>query len=288
MTPDTMRSESVLCLGSKAFHRMHYYDWGDSSNPRVLVCVHGLTRNGRDFDFLAAALVDRFRVICPDVAGRGKSDWLEAKADYGFAQYMADLTALIARVTGDDRREIYWLGTSMGGLLGILLASLPKNPIGKLVVNDAGMLVPKAALERLARYVGKDPRFATLDELEAHIRLVSAPFGALTDAQWRHLTEHNARRFPDGKWGHCYDPAIGHALQGEIADVDFAPYWDAITCPTLILRGVQSDVLLQETARAMTQRGPRAKLVEFDGIGHAPMLMCDEQVRAVRDFLLTA
>ncbi len=220
-----MKNGHVLCLGLTGFHRMHYYDWGDPASPRVLVCVHGLTRNARDFDYLAAALADQFRVICPDVAGRGKSDWLVAKQDYSMAQYMRDMTALVARGSEPD---IYWLGTSMGGLIGILLAALPGNPIRKLIVNDVGMLVPKAALERLGRHVGQDPRFATLEELAAHTRRVSAPFGALTDAQWQHLTVHNARQFSDGRWGYRYDPAIGDPLQGGQVDVDFTAHWDAI------------------------------------------------------------
>jgi pimeloyl-ACP methyl ester carboxylesterase len=281
-----MKTASVLCLSSSGYHSMSYYDWGEADNPRVLVCVHGLTRNGRDFDFLAEALQGEFRVICPDIAGRGRSDWLEHKADYGYVQYMADVNALIARVTQAPRSEIFWLGTSMGGLLGMLIAALPRNPIRKLVVNDAGMLVPKAALERLALYVGKDPRFATLEALEAHVRRVSAPFGALTDAQWRHLTVHGAREHPGGIWGHSYDPAIGLPFQGELMDVDLSAQWDGITCPTLILRGADSDLLLRETAQAMTRRGPPARLVEIDAVGHAPMLMNDDQVRIVRDFLL--
>jgi pimeloyl-ACP methyl ester carboxylesterase len=265
---------------------MHYYDWGDPDNPRVLICVHGLTRTGRDFDFLAQALEGDYRVVCPDVAGRGRSDWLDAKTDYGYAQYAADMTALIARVTAGPERTIDWLGTSMGALIGIILASRKGSPLRKLVLNDAGMLVPKAALERLARYVGQDPRFATLEELEAHVRLVSAPFGPLTDAHWRHLTLHAARQHPDGTWGVGYDPAIRIAFDGELADVDLSAYWDAVRCPTLIVRGARSDVLLKETALTMTTRGPGARLVEIDGVGHAPMLMSSDQIDVVREFLL--
>ena len=264
---------------------MRYYEWGDAGNPRVLVCVHGLTRNGRDFDFLAESLAGDFRVICPDVVGRGQSDWLEAKTDYGYPQYMADMTALIARVTRGDS-TVDWLGTSMGGLLGIFMAATPNNPIRRMVVNDAGLLVPKDALERLARYVGKDPRFASLEALEAHLRRVAESFGALTDAQWRQLTVHGARQYDDGSWAFCYDPAIGRAFDGELHDIDLSAYWDAVICPTLVLRGAHSDILLRETAEAMTQRGPRAKLVEFDNVGHAPMLLTNEQVAVVRDFLL--
>lgn len=265
---------------------MHYYEWGDRENPRVLLCVHGLTRNARDFDYIAHALSRDYRVVCPDVVGRGRSDWLRLKDQYGYVQYMADMTALIARVTaGCSVTRIDWLGTSMGALLGILVASVAKNPIGKLVVNDAGMLVPKAALERLALYVGKDWRFESLEAVEAHLREACAPFGALTDEQWRHLTMHGAHEHADGTWSLGYDPAIGNALQGTLDDVDLSAQWDAVTCPTLVLRGAQSDLLLHDTAVQMTQRGPRAKLVEIDAVGHAPMLMNDEQVGVVRDFL---
>jgi pimeloyl-ACP methyl ester carboxylesterase len=281
-----MRSGEVLGLSSGGFHRMRYYEWGDPSNPRVLVCVHGLTRNGRDFDYLARSLQAEFRVICPDVVGRGQSDWLRSKGDYGYVQYLNDMTALIARASDGPQREISWLGTSMGALIGILMAALPQSPLTKLVVNDAGIFVPKAALERIARYVGKDPRFPTLDALEKHVRQVSAPFGALTDEQWRHLTVHGAKMHEDGAWGHRYDPAIGLAFQGELKDVDLSAQWDAISCPTLILRGEHSDVLPRDAAESMTQRGPKAKLVEFPNVGHAPMLMNDEQVRVVREFLL--
>ena len=280
-----MKPSQVLCLGSRGYHRMSYYDWGDPDNPRIVVCVHGLTRNGRDFDDLAQALADEFRVVCPDVAGRGSSDWLDVKTDYNYVKYAADMTALIARITDSADREISWVGTSMGGLLGIALAATPRNPISRLVVNDAGMIVPKAALERLALYVGKEPGFPDYDALEAHIRRVSAPFGPLTDAQWRHLTLHSARAEADGTWRLRYDPAIGAPFQGELADVDLSGYWHAIRCPTLLLRGESSDILLPETAALMTQTGPKAKLVEFPGIGHAPMLMADDQIAVVREFL---
>ena len=283
-----MKSDYVLCLSSKGFHRMRYVEWGDPDAERVAILVHGLTRNGRDFDTLAQALVPEFRVICPDVAGRGASDWLPAKEDYGYPQYCADMTALIARATAGGRpRRIYWVGTSMGGIIGMLLASRPNSPIQKLVVNDVGTLIPKAALERIGAYVGKDPRFRTLDEMEAAVRLVSAPFGPLTDAQWRQLTVTGAKQHGDGSWGFCYDPGIAVPFRAQaVADVDLWQFWDAITCPTLLLRGAYSDVLLGDTAAAMTRRGPRPRLVEFDGVGHAPMLMAEEQIQVVRNFLL--
>src|SRR5687768_17874419 len=153
-----MKSEYVLGLGTKGFHRIHYTEWGDASNSRIVICAHGLARTGRDFDDLAQALQNEFRVVCPDIVGRGRSDWLDAKEEYGYPQYMADMNALIARVTGETSgNTVHWVGTSMGGIIGMLLASRPRSPIVRLVVNDVGTIVPKAALERLAQYVGRTP-----------------------------------------------------------------------------------------------------------------------------------
>ena len=282
-----MNSRTLLGLDSKGFHRIHYTEWGDAANPSVVICVHGLTRNCRDFDFLAENLARDFRVVCPDVAGRGRSEWLDAKEDYGYPQYMADMTALIARLTaGEDGKTLHWVGTSMGGIIGMLLAAQPQSPLGKLVVNDVGAVVPKAALERIAAYVGHDPRFKSFEELESYVRTVSAPFGSLTAGQWRHLTLHAAKRHADGTWGFCYDPGIAIAFRkGPIATVDLWSHWDRIACPTLLLRGAESDLLLRDDALAMTRRGPKPKLVEFQGVGHAPMLMAPDQIEVVQDFL---
>ncbi len=301
-----MRSDNVLCLSQHRFHRMHYTDWGDPASPRVVICVHGLTRHCRDFDFLAQALAADCRVVCPDVVGRGRSDWLYRKDDYGSPQYMADMTVLLARALTwpapfgwlgklanfltrrYGSRSLYWVGTSMGGMLGMLLAARPHSPIRKLVVNDVGPFIPKASLDRIGSFVGKDPRFATFEELEAYQRKVSAPFGPLTDAQWHHLTRHGARQHADGNWGFCYDPDIAAPFRkGPAQDVDLWSYWDTITCPTLILRGAESDLLLKTTAEEMQKRGPHAWLVEFSGVGHAPMLMAEDQIAVVKDFLLS-
>ena len=300
-----MRTDQVLCLDAHGFHRMFYTDWGDMESERLVVCVHGLTRNCRDFDFLAQALAHECRVACPDVAGRGRSDWLDRKDDYGYPQYMADMTVLLARmgvsvgasgpldelagslVRRHGPRSLYWVGTSMGGIIGMVLASRANSPIRKLVINDIGPLIPRASVARIASYVGQDPRFKTFDELVAHVRHVSAPFGPLTAAQWRHLTLHGAKQHTDDTWGLSYDPDIAVAFrQGAAEDVDLWRYWDSISCPTLILRGADSDVLLADTAQRMQQRGPHARLVEFPGVGHAPMLMADDQIKVVRDFLL--
>lgn len=285
-----MREQKLLCLGKSGFHRMHYVEWGDPDARTVVICAHGLTRTGRDFDTLAQALQPGLRVVCPDVVGRGRSEWLRDALDYTYAQYCSDMAALIARVTaGDGVRCVCWVGTSMGGIIGMLLASRPGSPIERLVVNDVGIIVPKAALARLAEYVGKDPRFASFAELAAYARTVSAPFGPLTDEQWDHLTRHTARQHADGSWGFRYDPRIGLPFrQSPLEDVNLLEFWDRITCPTLLIRGAESDLLPRDVALEMTRRGPRPKLAQFDGIGHAPMLMAPEQIAVVRDFLLEA
>ena len=283
-----MSRKALLGLSSSGFHRISYMEWGDAAATHVVICVHGLTRNARDFDVLARSLGDRCRVICPDIVGRGQSDWLERKQDYAYPQYLADMAALIARVTAlhDARTRIDWVGTSVGGLIGMLLAATARNPIRRLVLNDIGPVIPQAALERIAAYLGKAPRFASLVDAETYVRTISASFGPLTDEQWRHLTVHNVRQEADGAWVMNYDPGIGAAFESIAhGDVSLWDYWDRIRAPVLVLRGAQSDLLLPATANEMTQRGPRARLIEFQGVGHAPTLMADDQVRAVREFL---
>jgi pimeloyl-ACP methyl ester carboxylesterase len=279
-----MIERSLLAIGPHGFHRLAYVEWPGPPAAPTLLCVHGLTRNARDFDTLAEALSMHYRVICPDMPGRGKSDWLAFPADYNYAVYLADLTALIARL---DVEIIDWVGTSMGGIIGMLFAALPGAPLRRLVLNDVGALIPKEGLERIGAYVGLDPSFPDLGALEAALRWAFASFGPLSDAQWHHLATHSARLKPDGSLGLAYDPKIGDAFkQGPINDVDLWQSWDAITCPTLVLRGAQSDILRRADAEAMTQRGPRARLVEFQGIGHAPALMAEDQIAVIRDFLL--
>jgi len=279
-----LRERSVQCIGPHGLHRMAYTEWGDPANPHVVVCVHGLTRNGRDFDFLAQALADEFRVVCPDVVGRGRSDWLGVKADYGFPLYVADMITLIARL---DVEKVQWVGTSMGGIIGMLIASQPHTPISRLVLNDVGPVITAASLRRIGQYVGTAPKFASMAEAEAYIRTVSEPFGKLTDAQWRHLTVHSVRPV-EGGFAMIYDPAIGDAfrLNPLVMDVDLWQVYDAISCPTLAIRGAQSDLLEPSVHRAMAERGPRARIVEIEDVGHAPMLMDPAQIGLVRDFLL--
>lgn len=278
-----MRHGSYLSLNSNGFHRVAYTQWGDSDNPRVLVCVHGLTRNGRDFDTLAAALAGDYRVVCPDVVGRGASDWLTDKSDYGYPQYLSDMAALVAHLNADS---VHWVGTSMGGLIGMLLAALPGSPVTRMVMNDVGPLIPKAALERIAGYVGDDPHFSDLQELDEYLREIYAPFGPFTDEQWQGLVRSSARALDNAKIGLAYDPGIAEPLKAmPKEDVDLWSTWSKVPCPVLVIRGEQSDLLLADTAEQMTTSGPGAELAVLAGMGHAPTLMSEDQIALVSDWL---
>lgn len=276
-------------LSPGGFSRLAWAEWGSETAQRTVVCVHGLTRNGRDFDVLAGSLVEAgWRVIAPDVPGRGRSDWLRRPEDYSYPTYLAALAALIGRLAVS---EVDWVGTSMGGLIGMMLAAQPGTPIRRLVLNDVGPFIPKAALQRIGDYVGHDPRFDDLAAAEIYLRHVHAPFGALTDAQWHHLAEYSAAPAEPGHLRLHYDPAIAQAFKtGPIEDVSLWPVWDAIACPTLVLRGAMSDLLLPEIADEMTRRGAAAGrgLVQLRTIadaGHAPALMATDQIAMVREFL---
>ncbi len=276
----------MQCASAAGLHRIAYLEWGATDNPQVLVCVHGLTRCARDFDNLARALSDRYRVVCPDVAGRGDSDWLADPMLYGVPQYVADMVTLIARL---DVEQVHWVGTSMGALIGMALAAQKSTPVSRLVVNDAGPVVAKVALERIATYVGKWPPLPSLHAAEQLVRAVAAPFGPHTDEEWRFLTEVVVRQNADGGYRFHYDPKIAEPFRRDMpeGDMELWPVWDAIRCPTLVIRGAQSDLLSKATAEQMTQRGPKAKLVELPGIGHAPTLLHGDQVSLVREFLLS-
>jgi pimeloyl-ACP methyl ester carboxylesterase len=279
------RRRSVLCASRAGLHRIAYREWGDPRNRDVLVCVHGLTRSGRDFDELARALCAQWRVICPDVAGRGDSDRLADPKLYTWAQYVADMVTLIARL---DVEAVDWLGTSMGGFVGMALAAQAGSPVKKLVLNDAGPVIGKASLERIAAYIGQAPGFATLEDAEAYVRAISAPFGPHSDTQWRFLTETWVRRGEDGSWRPHYDTRIAEAYHATMPEKDLELWdiYDAVRCPTLLIRGEHSDLVSRETAAEMARRGPKAKVVEIRGVGHAPTLLHPEQIAVVRDFLL--
>jgi pimeloyl-ACP methyl ester carboxylesterase len=282
LTKTTPKTRHFRGLTPHGFHRVVYYEWGAPDNANVVVCVHGIGRNGRDFDVLGEALAPTHRVLAIDMPGRGASDWLRDPMDYIAPVYLGTLTALIA---ASGAEEVAWVGTSMGALLGIIAAAQPGTPVRRLVVNDAGPSIEPAALVRIGQYFGTDPSFATYDQLADYVRTIAAPFGQLTDAQWDHVVRTNARQRPDGTWGLGYDPAIAVPFRAQTAPVDLWPLWDAIRCPTLVVRGEVSDLLSRATAQAMRERGPRPRVVEIPGVGHAPMLLASDQVDIVVEFL---
>jgi pimeloyl-ACP methyl ester carboxylesterase len=279
------RRRSLLCASPAGLHRIAYREWGDARNRDVLVCVHGLTRSSRDFDELARTLCGQFRIVCPDIAGRGDSDRLADAKLYTWSQYVADMVTLLARL---DVEAVNWLGTSMGGFVGMALAAQAGSPVKKLVLNDAAPVIAKAALERIGSYLGQARSFASLEEAEQYVRAVAAPFGPHSDAQWRFLAETWVRRNEDGSWRPHYDTRIAEAYRATMPDKDLELWhlYDAVRCPTLLVRGELSDVVSRQAAAEMTRRGPKAKVVEIRGVGHAPTLLQPDQIALVRDFLL--
>lgn len=269
--------------GGSGTREVHLTEWG-RPGAQPLVMWHGLARTGRDFDYIAAALSDRFHIICPDTIGRGLSEW----SDQPDQDYCLDAYAHLAREIADavGFKSMHFLGTSMGGALGIRVAATTlAGRIDRLVINDIGPTFPPAPFERIKTYIGNPPEFGTVTELEAYFRTIYKPFGAHTDAQWRHLAETSMRRLPSGKITTHYDPAIVRQMFVHPNDYELWQYWDRITAPTLVLRGVNSDLLLPDAAQAMTSRGPKAKIVEIPGCGHAPALNVASQIEVVRAFL---
>jgi len=279
----------VQCLDTQGLHRMAYWEWGDAANPRVVICAHGVSRQGRDFDTLAAALSSDFRVIAPDVVGRGESDWLTNPAGYQLPAYVADMVTLLARL---NAQTVHWLGTSMGGLIGMGLASLPNSPVTRLVLNDVGPTIQPEAVARIGSYLGLPMRWPTVEAAADYMLSISAGFGKHTREQWLALTRPMLKPDGDGFKPH-YDPNIALVIKTmtpEMAAAGEQTLWkayDAIRCPTLLLRGADSDLLTRDTALAMTQRGPKARLHEFADVGHAPTFVVPEQIAIVREFLLS-
>jgi pimeloyl-ACP methyl ester carboxylesterase len=269
-----------------AFRRLAYSEWGDADNPRVAVCVHGMTRNGRDFDALAEALCASHRVLAIDLAGRGESDWLREAGGYVPATYVLDIGALLASL---GVAEVDWIGTSLGGSLGMLTAgaedAVARGLVRRLVLNDIGPLVPASGMAPIAERVGLAPDFDDLAAAEIYQREVCAEWGELSDEAWMHLTLNSLRRRDGGGFAYHHDPAIGAALhaKGALRDVEMWPWWRRIECPVLALRGAQSNILLAATAAEMRRDG--AEVIEYPGIGHAPSLMVAEQIEAVTGWL---
>jgi pimeloyl-ACP methyl ester carboxylesterase len=283
--PVEPRRRSVQCVSPKGLHRVAYLEWGDPRNRDVLLCVHGLTRSAHDFDALARALCGHYRVVCPDLAGRGDSDRLADPMLYAVPQYAADMVTLIARL---DVESVDWVGTSLGGIVGMALAALGSSPVRRLVLNDSGPVISHASLERIATYVGLTPTFATFDDAVTYVRTISAPFGPHSEEQWRFLAGNWVRQGKDGAWHPHYDPRISLPFRANMPEGDmiFWDVWDAIRCPTLVLRGAQSDLLAKSTIQEMARRGPKAKTVEIQGVGHAPSLLHEDQIELIRSFLL--
>ena len=291
----------VVCPDATGSHRMAYWQWGHANATHVVVCVHGLSRQGRDFDVLAHAMVDAaqgdLRVVCPDVVGRGQSDWLKDPMGYQIPHYAADMLALLAQLHAQaPMSSLDWVGTSMGGLIGLVLCGQPglplPVPVRKLVLNDVGPAIQWQALVRIGTYLGNTGRFDSVRQAADAMWAISTSFGPHTPEQWLALSTPMVKPLPDGGFTLHYDPAIAlpfRSVTAESAAQGEAALWamyDAVAARTLLLRGAQSDLLAPETAAQMTQRGPRAELVEFAGVGHAPTLVAADQVAAVRNFLL--
>lgn len=282
----------VQCISPAGLHRMAYHEWGDPMNPRVLMCVHGLTRTGRDFDALARAMSGEYRVVCPDVAGRGRSEWLADPHHYVLPQYVSDMVTLIARLNVE---QLDWFGTSMGGLIGMGLAGLPKSPVRKLLLNDVGPRITAQALERIGAYLGLPVRFKTFEEGLAYLQTISTSFGRHTPEQWRELNGAILKPVQGAEgleWGLHYDPALAvpfresppEAVQaGELA---LWRMFEAAPGPTLVVRGAQSDLLLRETVAEMVTRGKQVSTVEIPDVGHAPTFIDPAQIAIARDFFL--
>lgn len=285
-SPDLPRLREVISHSSGGFHKIAYTEWGDPAAEKVAICVHGLTRQGRDFDPLALRLTQfGYRVLCPDLPGRGRSDWLADHEGYALPQYAHDMISVIVR---SGATSVDWIGTSLGGLTGIHVAAMRNSPIRRMVINDIGPFLPWQALSRLGSYLKTMPKsFANFHAAEAYFREILAPFGRLGDAEWYHLTKYSIARTPEGRFRLLVDPAIGHAFRPVMFyNVSLWREWEAITCPVLALRGEHSDLLSADVAHSMTMRGPRAKLVEFPECGHAPALMDHKQIGTIVKWLV--
>ena len=281
--------KTVQCISPAGLHTMAYQEWGDPHNPNVLLCIHGVTRVSNDFDQLARALCDTYRIVCPDVVGRGSSSWLRDPQYYVVSQYVSDMTTLLARLNAET---VSLFGTSMGGLIGMILGSLQGNTLHKLILNDVGPSLNQDALNRIGDYIGADMRFPTFEEAAAYIRTVSTSFGEHTEAEWHKLASDVLRQNKDGEWIRHYDLNLAipfKSLTDEMFNLSQMQLWAAyerITCPTLLVRGAESDLLTQEIALTMTQCGPKAKLVELPGVGHAPTFIHADQIDIVKRFLI--
>lgn len=277
------RSQHITLSTSEGSFRLHYLEWGDPKAP-VVCCAHGLTRNARDFDFLAKALCQEYRVISIDYPGRGQSDWRQDPLDYAIPLY-AELS--LALITHLEIRNLDWIGTSMGGIIGMVLATNPQAGIGRLVLNDVGAVIPLPALQRISRYLAIRQDFDSLNEFEQHLRVIHAPFGPISDPQWQHMAQHGHRLNDAGKYEHHYDPEIVQVFAMTSEDIDLWSFWEALHQPTLLIRGAESDLLSEDTADEMALRRPGTKVYTVADAGHAPSLMAADQIESIKEWLRT-
>ncbi|MBI2708067.1 MAG: alpha/beta hydrolase [Proteobacteria bacterium] len=270
-------------LSPQGFHKLAYVEWGDKDNPNVLICTHALTRNSRDFDYLAKDLQKTYRIICPDFIGRGKSDYVGNALVYNFTQYMSDMVTLLARIGAKD---IHWLGTSLGGIIGMMLAAQPLSPIKSLILNDVGMIVPSLALHRIGTYARNDHGFSSFEDAKSYFQTILSSIGVLDSEKWNHITKYSTLASKTGALRLAYDPAIGeNFINQPTPALHLETYWQSIRCPILVLRGEQSDFLPPDVITKMLYFQPKAKVITLPDCGHAPSLMESSPIRLVKGWL---
>ncbi|WP_353570601.1 alpha/beta hydrolase [Candidatus Albibeggiatoa sp. nov. BB20] len=279
-----IRQHSIICANPHGTHRIAYTEWGNPDNPNVLVCVHGLTRNGRDFDFLAQVLSKRYRIICPDIVGRGRSDWLEQAEHYNYNTYITDMLSLLNQL---GLKNVDWVGTSMGGIIGMLIAAQQPQMIKRLLLNDIGAVISQQALQRIGGYLQTEQMFfANLDAVETYLRHIHATFGHLSDEQWKHLAAHGSYE-KNGQYYLAYDPKISKVFQESIGqDVELWDIWKLIKSPVMVLHGLDSDILTQDTLDKMKEIHSELTIVHCVKVGHAPPLTTKEQTDSAACWLL--
>jgi pimeloyl-ACP methyl ester carboxylesterase len=274
--------EIVNCLSLPPF-RVNYYEWG-AANDKVVICVHGLARNACDFDYLANELANNYRVLTIDMPGRGKSDWLLDPSFYNYPTYQEIISILLGQL---GIKHLYWVGTSMGGIIGMMVSAVLPGVISKLVLNDIGPFIPKESLQKIAKYVGIVPEFSNLEQAEKHLRMILSAFGIKKDEDWQYITKNSVMVKDDGKLTLAYDPAIASVFSAakNINDFDIWSVWTLITSKVLILRGKNSVTFRSQTAEMMLKTKPQATLIEFDNVGHAPALMEEDQIKTICNWL---
>lgn len=268
--------KKLLGLSPQGFHTIAYTDWGDTSQSHAVICVHGLSRNGRDFDPLAQALAQQgYRVLCPDMPGRGQSAWFQDSQDYNYPQYLQALTSLIAHA---QLTSVDWIGTSMGGILGMFMATQAHTPIRNLILNDVGAFIPGSSLKTIKRYLSLMPTFKKRETAQKFLQQILSTFGPITSDQLTHLVEYSFFLNKKQRFQLAFDPKILETLVPE--DVDLWPFWERLTCPVFLIRGAHSKVLPDPVARQMCQR-EHTHFHCVEDAGHAPALMAPEQIAPV-------